>query len=187
MSEDVAEATTQRLAFDKDDADIPQFLKKGRSRAKPVIEEDNDPELESGVVDPISDNPTENTEMENLNLGHGSTTRPVPMPAEDAKLQNLAEMSIEQLKAQQAELDKRIQEKQQAQRKGVIEQIVSVVKEYDVPVEELVEALGGLKLRRKGTKAKAKYRDPATGTTWSGRGKEPSWIKGQVDRTPFEI
>jgi DNA-binding protein H-NS len=84
-------------------------------------------------------------------------------------------------------LDRRIQEKQKAQRASVIEQIVNVVKEYDVPIEELVEALGGLKLRRKGTKAKAKYRDPATGTTWSGRGKEPAWIKGMVDRSPFEI
>jgi DNA-binding protein H-NS len=187
MSEDVAEATTQRLAFDKDDADIPQFLKKGRSRAKRVEEEVNPDDLEQEAADPISDNSTEDKEMENLNLGHGSTTRPVPMPAEQAKLQDLAELSIEQLKAQQAELDRRIQEKQKAQRASVIEQIVNVVKEYDVPIEELVEALGGLKLRRKGTKAKAKYRDPATGTTWSGRGKEPAWIKGMVDRSPFEI
>jgi DNA-binding protein H-NS len=44
-----------------------------------------------------------------------------------------------------------------------------------------------MKFKRKGTKAKAKYRDPATGTTWSGRGKEPHWIKGASDRTPFEI
>ncbi|BBU33407.1 H-NS histone (plasmid) [Burkholderia sp. THE68] len=25
----------------------------------------------------------------------------------------------------------------------------------------------------------AKYRDPKTGTTWSGRGREPFWIKGK--------
>lgn len=31
-----------------------------------------------------------------------------------------------------------------------------------------------------------KYRDPATGSTWTGRGKPPSWIKGK-DRSPFEI
>ena len=50
---------------------------------------------------------------------------------------------------------------------------------YNIVLEDLVEALGGLKFKRKGTKAKPKYRDPATGTTWSGRGKEPAWIKGQ--------
>jgi len=183
------ETPTQRLAFDKtDDADIPQFLKKDRKiKAKPVIEEDNDPDLEPDVVDPISDNPTEDKEMDNLNLGHGGSTRSVPMPAEDAKLQNLAEMTIEQLKKQQAELDRRIQEKQAAEKQAVIQQIIQVVKDYAVPLEELVEALGGLKLKRPGTKAKAKYRDPSTGVTWSGRGKEPAWIKGVADRTPFEI
>ena len=30
-----------------------------------------------------------------------------------------------------------------------------------------------------------KYRDPATGRTWSGRGREPDWIKGR-SRTNFE-
>lgn len=32
----------------------------------------------------------------------------------------------------------------------------------------------------------AKYRDPATGATWTGRGKPPNWIVGK-DRTPFQI
>lgn len=31
-----------------------------------------------------------------------------------------------------------------------------------------------------------KYRDPATGRTWSGRGKPPSWIAGK-DRAQFLI
>lgn len=31
-----------------------------------------------------------------------------------------------------------------------------------------------------------KYRDPATGATWTGRGKPPNWINGK-DRTPFLI
>jgi DNA-binding protein H-NS len=36
------------------------------------------------------------------------------------------------------------------------------------------------------SKVAAKYRDPATGQTWTGRGKAPKWIEGQ-DRTPFVI
>ena len=32
----------------------------------------------------------------------------------------------------------------------------------------------------------AKYRDPASGTTWSGRGKPPRWIADQ-DREKFAI
>ena len=36
------------------------------------------------------------------------------------------------------------------------------------------------------SKVAAKYRDAATGQTWTGRGKAPKWIEGQ-DRTPFVI
>ena len=33
----------------------------------------------------------------------------------------------------------------------------------------------------------AKYRDPATGKTWTGRGKPPTWIAGVKDRDAFLI
>jgi DNA-binding protein H-NS len=33
----------------------------------------------------------------------------------------------------------------------------------------------------------AKYRNPATGQTWTGRGKPPVWIKDAKDRTRFLI
>lgn len=32
----------------------------------------------------------------------------------------------------------------------------------------------------------AKYRDPQSGTTWSGRGREPRWLKGK-DRRAFAV
>lgn len=37
-----------------------------------------------------------------------------------------------------------------------------------------------------GSKVAAKYRDPETGATWSGRGKAPKWIAGQ-ERDKFVI
>lgn len=36
------------------------------------------------------------------------------------------------------------------------------------------------------SKVAAKYRDPATGQTWTGRGKAPKWIEGR-DRALFAI
>lgn len=33
----------------------------------------------------------------------------------------------------------------------------------------------------------AKYRDPQSGKTWTGRGKPPNWIAGVADRTKFLI
>jgi DNA-binding protein H-NS len=45
----------------------------------------------------------------------------------------------------------------------------------------------GRKVRRgTGDKAAAKFRDPETGKTWSGRGREPVWIKGK-NREEFKI
>ena len=35
-------------------------------------------------------------------------------------------------------------------------------------------------------KVAAKFRDPETGKTWSGRGREPTWIKGK-NREEFKI
>jgi DNA-binding protein H-NS len=40
--------------------------------------------------------------------------------------------------------------------------------------------------RGSGAKVAPKYRNPATGQTWTGRGKAPKWIDGQ-DRAKFLI
>ncbi|WP_315534065.1 H-NS histone family protein [Delftia acidovorans] len=40
--------------------------------------------------------------------------------------------------------------------------------------------------KAKGSVGAPKYRDPATGATWTGRGKPPNWIVGK-DRAPFLI
>jgi DNA-binding protein H-NS len=45
----------------------------------------------------------------------------------------------------------------------------------------------GRKVRRgNGDKVAAKFRDPETGKTWSGRGREPTWIKGK-NREEFKV
>ena len=98
---------------------------------------------------------------------------------EDAK-------SVEELQAERQKLDDEIKAKVDAQKASVIAQIKTVAETYGITADELVEAMGGLKSKRKGVPAKPKYRDPATGVIWSGRGKEPAWIKGQ-DRTKFTI
>ncbi len=60
-----------------------------------------------------------------------------------------------------------------------------------VRVHELVEAFGFTTdqvfplIPAKKTAA-AKYRDPATGATWTGRGKPPNWIQGK-NRDDFLI
>lgn len=87
--------------------------------------------------------------------------------------------SVEELTVEREKLDAEIKAKQDAEKASVIAQIKQVAETYGVTADELVEAMGGLKSKRKGIKAKPKYKDPATGVIWSGRGKEPAWIKGK--------
>jgi len=77
------------------------------------------------------------------------------------------DLSVAELQRQQQEIERQIREKQEATKRSVIDQIVQVVNQYDIPIEDLVEALGGVKIKRKGVKAVPKYRDPQTGAVWS--------------------
>jgi DNA-binding protein H-NS len=135
----------------------------------------------------VREEPAVRTQRLVFNADEATTTpsnmKEVQMEAPDDPT---SDMTLEDLQRQQDEIQRKILEKQQAEKRAVIEQIVSVVHSYDIPIDELVDALGGLKIKRKGQKAIQKYRDPASGATWSGRGKEPVWIRGK-DREQFLI
>jgi DNA-binding protein H-NS len=65
-----------------------------------------------------------------------------------------------------------------------------LVAEYGLTVQDIFPSgRGPSKSSAKsssGGKVAAKYRDPATGQTWTGRGKAPKWIDGQ-DRAQYLI
>lgn len=110
-------------------------------------------------------------------------TKVEAMPLTNLELDRL---SVEELKRQQEEIQRTLDEKTRAEKQEVISQVVNVVRTYNITTEELVEALGGFKVKRKGVKATMKYRDPESGAEWSGRGKEPVWLRGR-DRNQFLI
>lgn len=107
-------------------------------------------------------------------------------PSSEANLNDLDSLSVEELRRQQEEINRRLEEKTNAEKKGILDQVVLVIAEYGITTEEVIEALGGYKPKRKGTPAKIKFRDPVSGAEWSGRGKEPLWIRGK-DRKEFAI
>ena len=64
-----------------------------------------------------------------------------------------------------------------------------LVTEFGLTVQDIFPAgRGASKASAKsgGGKVAPKYRDPATGQSWTGRGKAPKWIDGQ-DRAKFLI
>ena len=86
-------------------------------------------------------------------------------------------------------LQKQAQVLQTKSRKPVISSLVRTMKEYNISPDELAAAYGKVKSSAKaGRPAKStkavgvktpvapKYRHPASGATWTGRGKAPLWV-----------
>ncbi|QBR02504.1 H-NS family nucleoid-associated regulatory protein [Paraburkholderia pallida] len=77
---------------------------------------------------------------------------------------------------------------------GVLEKIRDLMEKHGLVIADIETHFG----KKRGRKASvqstnvlgavaAKYRDPKTGATWSGRGRAPAWIANAKDRTKFAI
>jgi DNA-binding protein H-NS len=88
------------------------------------------------------------------------------------------------LEKEQAELEKQIAETLRAERSGVINQIKSLMAEHGITVADLSAGKPGRPANSSspaaGRKVAAKYRDPDTGQSWSGRGLQPKWLKAAL-------
>ncbi|CAJ0720885.1 DNA-binding protein Bv3F [Ralstonia edaphis] len=84
------------------------------------------------------------------------------------------------LLAQKAKLEEQLEAARQAELDTAIQQVRQIVQEYGLTAEDL--GLAGKAKKRKGAVVAAKYMDPKTGATWSGRGRAPAWIGKNRDR-----
>jgi DNA-binding protein H-NS len=89
------------------------------------------------------------------------------------------------LLAQREALEKQIEELRDVERGDAIEWILEQMALFEVKPEDLERRRGRGSNKPSGPVA-AKYRDPSSGATWSGRGKPPRWIAGQ-NRGKFAI
>ena len=93
--------------------------------------------------------------------------------------------SYKDLLKQRELLEQQISEARQREISDAVAQARAIVEEFGLTQQD-VFPVGRARSAVKGSKVAAKYRDPATGATWTGRGKAPRWIQDQ-DRTKFEI
>jgi DNA-binding protein H-NS len=100
------------------------------------------------------------------------------------------------VKAAIDKLQARAEELRQAEKAGVVSRIREAISVYGITAAELGLAGGGARSAArssvaapapKGQVGVAKYRDPVSGKTWTGRGKPPLWIVGAKDRDAFLI
>ena len=104
--------------------------------------------------------------------------------------------SYEELKDAQERLNSQLQARLGEARAEGMAKIVAIVQEFGFTADEMNKALSGKvsagkrgKGKGTGTKAAPKYRDPVSGSTWTGRGVAPAWIKdvAKEDRGQFLI
>lgn len=92
--------------------------------------------------------------------------------------------NLAELMAQKVALDKRIAEAQREARAAAIAQVKALMAEHGLTVVDIAGKSAAAHppppRSRKGGKVPPKYRDPATGTTWSGRGLQPNWLKAAL-------
>lgn len=74
-----------------------------------------------------------------------------------------------------ANLQKKADEARRTELAGAIAQIKSLMNEFNLTIKDLKLKDGRPK---KGAKASAiaKYKDPVSGASWSGRGRRPAWV-----------
>ena len=94
--------------------------------------------------------------------------------------------SYKDLLAQRQALDAQIASARQSELSTAISRVRDLVAEFGLTEQDVFGKAGRAPGANKGAKVAAKYRNPATGATWTGRGKPPKWIAGQ-DREQFAI
>lgn len=93
--------------------------------------------------------------------------------------------SYKSLLAERQELDEKIDAARRREVTEALSQIHQIMTDFGLTIKDIEK-----KVKRKPAEKKAelkpKYRDPASGLTWSGRGKPPPWIAGK-ERSLFKI
>ncbi|BBA42649.1 MULTISPECIES: H-NS histone family protein [Burkholderia] len=82
--------------------------------------------------------------------------------------------NIRELQKQLGQLNLLVEETRQQEKQAILAEIGEHVKAYGITEIELLRAAGFIQATRK--KAPAKYYDPDTGQSWSGKGARPRWL-----------
>ena len=94
--------------------------------------------------------------------------------------------SYQELILQREALEKAIAQARQREIAQAVARVRELVAEFGLSASDVFPGRAGKSAGRAPVKVAAKYRDPATGQTWTGRGKAPKWIDGK-DRSGFVI
>ncbi|WGS43413.1 H-NS histone family protein [Burkholderia sp. JSH-S8] len=92
--------------------------------------------------------------------------------------------TYKELKAQAEALAEKAEAARLAEFQAVLDEVRAKVVEYGITEKDI---FGRQRGRSAKASVEAKYLDPKTGATWSGRGRAPAWIKDAKNRDRFLI
>ena len=88
--------------------------------------------------------------------------------------------SLQELLAQKAALEKAIETTRKQEKAEAIAKVKALMSDYGLSVSDLSAKTAVKSSGVKGSKVAVKYRNKATGDTWSGRGLQPKWLKAAL-------
>ena len=90
--------------------------------------------------------------------------------------------NLKELIAQREALEREIEQAQKHDRTEAIDKIRALMAEYGLSAADVSRGIKSVRgsTAAKGGKVAAKYRNSATGDTWSGRGLQPKWLKAAL-------
>jgi len=91
--------------------------------------------------------------------------------------------NLSELISQRDELNKKIAEQQKIEFDNAIAQIKTMMDSFGITVSDLA---GKHQVTKSKNKVAAKYRDPVTGSEWTGRGLTPTWLRDK-DKSKYLI
>ncbi|MDQ2779885.1 MAG: H-NS histone family protein [Pseudomonadota bacterium] len=91
----------------------------------------------------------------------------------------MAKQPLSDLLAQKAALEQQIADMQREQRSDAVDKVKALMAEHGLSVADIGGR--GATAKRSPSKVAPKYRNPASGETWSGRGLKPRWLSAAID------
>jgi DNA-binding protein H-NS len=87
--------------------------------------------------------------------------------------------TLQELIAQKEALERQIEQTIKKDRTDAIDKVRALMSEYGLSATDLGKSAPRTNAG-KGNKVAAKYRNAATGDSWSGRGLQPKWLKAAL-------
>jgi DNA-binding protein H-NS len=88
--------------------------------------------------------------------------------------------TLQELLARKEALEREIETTKKQERADAIAKVRALMSEYGLSLSDLSSKAATRGPGGRGAKVAPKFRDKATGQTWSGRGLQPKWLKAAL-------